>query len=329
MANCEYDIAKLSSPSGHTLLDARHLIEVRETLGKGLGIFSREKIPRGTRIVAESPLLKATAVSSHVVNVQAAFNNLPPPKQRAYLSLHGHASETLKKENDWESLPDLNRRVLAIYFANHWGRDVFWIASRFNHSCIPNIHNAYNPTIQKETFHSIRDIEPDEELTVSYVSGMCVRAERQAQLNKWGFQCKCPACQDTPDGNKIEQQLTRLAMLRQELEMAAPVSLPSKKNLDTHRKMAALMHSTGLVGKYLNNCYLDAALCSAIMGNVQMAMLWTEKEVEVDGYCLGQDHPDYQKEVGVLRQLRSAAKSKKPFHYTHIKWVLDWDEGPD
>jgi hypothetical protein len=121
----EYDLAKLSSSTAPTLLDACHLIEIREAPGKGLGIFAREKISRGTRIIAESPLLKATTVSSHGVNVQAAFNNLPLPKQRAYLDLHGHASETLKKDNDWKSLPDLNRRVLAIYAANHWGRDVF------------------------------------------------------------------------------------------------------------------------------------------------------------------------------------------------------------
>jgi hypothetical protein len=50
-----------------------------------------------------------------------------------------------------------------------------------------------------------------------------------------------------------------------------------------------------------------------------MALLWTEKEVEVNGYCLGQDHPDSQKEVGVLAQLRSAAKSKKAFHFMQIK----------
>ncbi|KFY65024.1 hypothetical protein V496_02871 [Pseudogymnoascus sp. VKM F-4515 (FW-2607)] len=50
-------------------------------------------------------------------------------------------------------------------------------------------------------------------------------------------------------------------------------------------------------------------------GNVQMASLRAEKEVEVDYYCLGKDHPDYPKEVRVLEQLRDAAKSKKPFHY--------------
>jgi hypothetical protein len=66
-----------------------------------------------------------------------------------------------------------------------------------------------------------------------------------------------------------------------------------------------------------------------VLGDVQMAVLWTEKEVEVNSYCLGQDHPDYQKEMAVLSQLRSAAKTKKPFHFTHIRWVMDWDEGPE
>jgi hypothetical protein len=60
-----------------------------------------------------------------------------------------------------------------------------------------------------------------------------------------------------------------------------------------------------------------------------MALQWAEKEDEVDHYCLGEDHPDYPKEVGVLKQLRAAAKSKKPFHCLQIAWVLDWGKGPE
>ncbi|KFZ16898.1 hypothetical protein V501_02019 [Pseudogymnoascus sp. VKM F-4519 (FW-2642)] len=221
------------------------------------------------------------------------------------------------RDVNWDMLGDLDRQVFAIYVANCWGRDVFRIASRFNHSCIPNIHNAYNSTIQKETFHNIRDIEAGEELTISYVLGICSRSERQVRLSKWGFECTCPVCEDTPEGRNIEKQFVQLAALFQEAESISPVLLASEKSIKRFTETAALMR------------YRDAAFCSAFSGNVQMASLWAEKEVEVDYYCLGKDHPDYPKEVRVLEQLRAAAKSKKPFHYMQIRWVLEWDEGPE
>jgi hypothetical protein len=77
------------------------------------------------------------------------------------------------------------------------------------------------------------------------------------------------------------------------------------------------------------NSYVDAAFCSAVLGNVQMATLWTAKELVVNNYCLGQDHPDCQKEAGVLKQLQAAAASDKKFHYSQINWILDWDLGPE
>ncbi|KFX91231.1 hypothetical protein V490_06014 [Pseudogymnoascus sp. VKM F-3557] len=298
-------------------LDARHLIEVKATHGKGLAIFAKEKIPRGTRLVAESPLLKAPiGHSTGGASVMHAFNNLSASSQQAYLELHGYASEYTKIRHNWDKLKDLDRQVLAIYVANCWGRDVFRLASRFNHSCIPNTHNAYNSTIRKETFHNIRDIEAGEELTVSYVN-ICSRSERQARLSKWGFECTCPACEDSPEGRNIEKRFVKLAALFQDAESTSSVLLGSEKSIKQFTETAALMR------------YRDAAFCSAVSGNVQMASLWAEKEVEVDYYCLGKDHPDYPKEVRVLEQLRAAARSKKPFHYMQIGWVLEWDEGPE
>jgi hypothetical protein len=243
----------LNAISTYTPRDACPYIEVRALIGKGLGIFAKKSIPRGTRVLAESPLLRATTFSNHGVDVQTAFDNLTPREQEAFLDLHGYASETLKKDNNWTMLPSLNRKVLAIYAANRWGRDVFQLASRFNHCCIPNLHNAYNPTIQKETFHSIRDIQAGEELTVSYLFGMCARDERQKQLKSWGFQCTCPTCQDTPDGKKLEQQFVQLAFLSRQLESAVPSIVTPTENLKDYQRMAALLRSTSLVGKTLNN----------------------------------------------------------------------------
>ena len=219
-----------------------------------MGIFAKEKIPRGTRLITESPLLKAPVdPTTGGADVQYAFNNLSGPMQRAYLELYGYASEDSKRCHNWEMLGDLDRRVLAIYTANCWGGDVFWLASRFNHSCIPNIHNTYNSTLQKETFHNIRDIEAGEELTVSYILDICGRSERQARLSKWGFECTCPACEDTPEGRNIEKQFVRLAALMHEAEKTSSVMLPSEKSLMRFVAIAALMCSIGLVGKALNS----------------------------------------------------------------------------
>jgi hypothetical protein len=106
---------------------------------------------------------------------------------------------------------------------------------------------------QKETFHSIRDIEAGEEITVSYFSGTHIRDERQAMLNKWGFRCNCLACQDTPDSKKTELNFAQLARLSQQLEATKPGALPSQETRRIHQRMAAFMHSAGLSGKSLRN----------------------------------------------------------------------------
>ena len=49
-----------------------------------------------------------------------------------------------------------------------------------------------------------------------------------------------------------------------------------------------------------------------------MALLWAEKELEVDRYCVGEDHPDYAKEVERIIQLRRAVESSEPFDPSKI-----------
>jgi hypothetical protein len=59
-----------------------------------------------------------------------------------------------------------------------------------------------------------------------------------------------------------------------------------------------------------------------------MALLWAEKELEVDGYCIGTDHPDYLMELNTVNQLRKAAKSSEPFDQSTIKWFDSYDNPP-
>jgi hypothetical protein len=51
-----------------------------------------------------------------------------------------------------------------------------------------------------------------------------------------------------------------------------------------------------------------------------MALLWAEKELEVDCYCVGEDHPDYRKELEIVDRLRAAAEISEPFDECVTKW---------
>ena len=65
-------------------------------------------------------------------------------------------------------------RVMAVFATNNFlippsELGVFVTASRLNHSCVPNVHHSYNPTLKSATVYAIRDIEPNEELLTSYI----------------------------------------------------------------------------------------------------------------------------------------------------------------
>jgi hypothetical protein len=60
-----------------------------------------------------------------------------------------------------------------------------------------------------------------------------------------------------------------------------------------------------------------------------MTLLWAEKELEVDAYCIGEDHPDYGIERDTIIQLREAAKGLRPFDLSTIKWFDASDNSPE
>lgn len=70
----------------------------------------------------------------------------------------------------WDRIPFLYQIVLSVYASNAIG-DVYLLGPRINHSCIPNVHFAFNTAIEKETFHAMRDIQTGEELTIMYNPG--------------------------------------------------------------------------------------------------------------------------------------------------------------
>ncbi|KAI8968572.1 hypothetical protein BDF20DRAFT_839663 [Mycotypha africana] len=73
------------------------------------------------------------------------------------------------------------------------GEGTYPIASLFNHSCRPNAVVMFDGAIA--AIHAIEDIQPNSEITISYVDPAHSRSHRQKALkDKYFFACQCPRC---------------------------------------------------------------------------------------------------------------------------------------
>jgi hypothetical protein len=116
------------------LPSASSTFELRDVPGKGQGVIALANMPRGTRILAEAPLITINKESERNINklrgaLVEAFNKLSMSRRGEFIQLHN-------------AFPQ-EGTLLGIYYTNAFGinknkTSVFFPASRFNHSCRPN-----------------------------------------------------------------------------------------------------------------------------------------------------------------------------------------------
>ncbi|RDW70197.1 hypothetical protein BP5796_08594 [Coleophoma crateriformis] len=235
--------------------------EIRLAGPKGLGVFAKSFIPRGTRIFSEKPLL-AILQGQDTSALYNATKQLSPDDRASLLSLSAHVTKESSfirwNKASWyvvkETILDLKAKlrgrngagnwrmprfhaigehaaILSIFRSNafKFGRTsqfhqaVFPRISRINHSCIPNAQGNFHDVLGKFNIHATRDIDADEELTLNYLQEHgALRAARQLQLlNDYGFSCDCSAC-DVVRGQEGEGKRTQmLNVLRTFAEGAA------------------------------------------------------------------------------------------------------------
>ena len=97
---------------------------------------------------------------------------------------------------------------------------IFMTASRINHSCLPNAHHCWNPTLEQLTVQAVRDIKQGEELEIAYIDVACRPQDiRQGELNRYCFVCSCVACSDTPFGRDSNKRRKKLMSLDEDIDM--------------------------------------------------------------------------------------------------------------
>ncbi|CAI6332429.1 unnamed protein product [Periconia digitata] len=282
--------------------DARHLIEVRDTPQSGLGVFAVAPIPRATRILSE-PLLLALDGGENPTEILKAVNKLSKEDKARYLELHPFAppvrKDLAKKHmgKRWQDLAQWERDAIGVYDANSFEVGVYFLPSRINHSCLPNVHYEYNPAIEKGTFHAVKDIAEGEELFISYINGGSrLRKWRQPKLDMWGFVCQCAACGNDAEGKKREERRKEMFDIDQKLakQSVYGTEMTSAQALKAATRLAGLQVAEGVLNRELRTSYHDAVRYCLEMGNVKLALLWVEKERAHELICVGEDHPIYQ-----------------------------------
>jgi hypothetical protein len=219
------------------------MYEIRVSGAKGLGVFAKSFIPRGTRIFSERPLL-GIQLDQDAGDIYAASNLLSLRDRQHLMKLSAHITKELLflrwSQAIWYKIkrtaaaivgkprsirPVLSLRdhviIISIFRSNAFNlgsrspiqQAVFRRISRINHSCVPNAQGNFHDTLGSLNVHATRDIQVGEELTLNYLQEEgAVRESRQSRLlSGYGFTCDCPACDLTSSRGQLGEE-NRLQM---------------------------------------------------------------------------------------------------------------------
>lgn len=202
--------------------DTEKVYEIRQSEGKGLGMFATCTIKPGEIILCERPLIR---ISEDLVNNhrKLGYNMIPrifnqqTSEDRARCMALTWQREDFKKyvaRINWLDTED-DPIYWAIWQNNAYtnnDRDFAILSldgARINHSCVPNA--TFDSENLRDMFcvRAVLDVQPGQEIFISYVPLMKPREKRQEGLGKYGFICDCALCRSSP---KSPQEINRCHM---------------------------------------------------------------------------------------------------------------------
>ncbi|KAJ7747743.1 hypothetical protein B0H16DRAFT_916054 [Mycena metata] len=244
---------------------------------KGAGMFAARDIPAGALILVDRPI---AVVPSNVDSPwkREAFDALLPRisdiERDRLLALANCKPlsefplvEGIALTNAFQiSLP-----VPPTATPQEYG-GVFPDISRANHSCGLNIAVKWDPASFSASLYALRPIRTGEEIFNQYIDVLAPRADRRAQLARYGFTCMCAHC-DLPDAAAVARSdaaRTELRDWRHLHPRFLPWSLDACRADDTiivsNRRALALIEQEGLYGMQVPFME-EIALSYAVMGD--------------------------------------------------------------
>lgn len=204
---------------------------------RGKGLIAAKRIPAGSIVVSEKPLLRLQSET----NLERKVEQLDGEEKAEYFSLCDsfpsveeelHKVGPLRQFADRTKLAQFERKKhLNIYKSNASKIDdessgLFPVMSRINHSCIPNTNFVWREDLGQQVVIAVREIQEGEEITDSYLPDnlMLTTQERRKRLKEThGFECECiELCSrhsdDKAERDQLDVKLRRIQVIQATLK---------------------------------------------------------------------------------------------------------------
>ncbi|KAK1752204.1 hypothetical protein QBC47DRAFT_416682 [Echria macrotheca] len=278
--------------------------EVKETPGRGRGVFARQTIPKGQVFLTGFPALLLdqtfeTEIAPKMNETErtrlygAAFEQLPHHQRLSSL-----ATSSGEDGSVYEDIVRTNGFGTGIGTKGKKYSGIFPEIARLNHGCRPNAIVRFSKTRLSIEAITIREIQPGEELTISYIPPDLPTPIRQSLLKThYFFTCTCALCSSSssssssPSGNESDENRQRINQLRSFLESTRHLQ-PARDAAD---ELLALAEKEGLdfrMREYLNELMLTFYRLGDLDGAVGYAEEALRRAVELGGNSGGGDGGD-------------------------------------
>lgn len=305
-------------------MEQQALFSVQPVAGKGNGVISTAKITKGTRIHAEAPFINLPRVdeapSARILNqnVLRQLRSASRDQQRAFFSLSNMHGNTLP-------IPLGVVQTNALAYGPGGEGGVFLTGSQFNHACLPSACSKWNCEIGKMTVHALCDIEPGEEITITYIN-LETSNVRQAQLEvNFQFTCSCEICTLPKEMRKVlDADIEEIKAIDHLLKSN---SMPLEEGLFFAYRQRHLVESNGIDHAHVPATYEFVSKLAAVHKDYTRAKIFSERQLVIAMTEGGPDHPDTQAQRDMKIYLGSVLKQHLgptvPYHFSRLE-LEDW-----
>jgi SET domain len=273
----------------------QRLYNVQKVPDKGFGMIASMAIPKGTRILSESPLFRMPMggpkndISREVV--LEAIAALSVEQKKKFVSLHNSYSDT-----DGQLLGRVRTNGLPLGIDGPAG-GLFLEASRINHSCDPNAHASWNDNLEELTIHATKDIAKGDEVAIYYLSHRANRTARHKALQEgMRISCACRLCSlPIAERKKSDERLNAIQRLNDSLANAPGAEVSPLDIIHDIQRLLSLLADEEVADVSVSNAYYNACEIAISQADVARAKVFAERAAGARLILEGSDSPTVQK----------------------------------